>query len=154
VIGPASRSPSLPRPRHPGDVVAEVVQYLYKEGKVVFNREAARDAHPGGRHAHLQEARGENDGQGRIHRAVCTGDVKLVKGSRTVTCETATYEEATTRVTCTGNPVLKDGESVMRGRGPGLRPGRRPGHPDGRQGNHRSAAGLELAPRKRKEPVP
>jgi lipopolysaccharide export system protein LptA len=57
----------------------------------------------------------ENDEAGRIRRAVCTGDVRLVRGSRVVTCETATYEEKTSRVTCAGNPVLRDGDNVMRG---------------------------------------
>jgi lipopolysaccharide export system protein LptA len=32
-----------------------------------------------------------------------------------VTCETATFEEKAARVTCAGNPVLRDGENVMRG---------------------------------------
>jgi lipopolysaccharide export system protein LptA len=41
--------------------------------------------------------------------------VRLVRGTRVVTCETATYEEKTSRVTCAGSPVLRDGENVMRG---------------------------------------
>ena len=102
-------------PSPPVTVVAEEVQYLYKEGKVVFTgkplvtltREDARLT--------CRKLVAENDAAGKIRKATCTGDVKLVRGSRVVTCETATYEERTARVTCTGNPVLRDGENVMRG---------------------------------------
>jgi lipopolysaccharide export system protein LptA len=96
-------------------VDAEEVQYLYKEGKVVFTgkplvRLTREDAV-----LTCRKLVAENDAEGRIRRATCTGDVKLTRGTRTVTCDTATYEEKIARVTCTGNPVLRDGESVMRG---------------------------------------
>jgi lipopolysaccharide export system protein LptA len=57
----------------------------------------------------------DNDDQGRIRRAVCTGDVTLTRGERVATCQTAVFEEASSRVVCTGSPVLRDGRSVMRG---------------------------------------
>ena len=57
----------------------------------------------------------DNDEQGRIEKAVCTGDVRLVQGERTVTCEKATFVDKLSRVFCVGNPVLHDGKSVMRG---------------------------------------
>ena len=99
----------------PVTVDAAEVEYLYKERKVVFtgkpfvtlSREDARLT--------CRKLVAENDAEGRIRKATCTGDVKLVRGTRTVTCETATYEEAGSRLTCTGDPVLRDGESVMRG---------------------------------------
>ena len=57
----------------------------------------------------------EMDAAGQISRATCEGDVKLTRGERVVTCETATFENAAARVTCDGSPVLRDGASVVRG---------------------------------------
>jgi lipopolysaccharide export system protein LptA len=96
-------------------VDAEEVQYLYKERKVVFTgkplvRLTREDAV-----LTCRKLVAENDEQGRIRQAVCSGDVKLTRGTRVVTCETATFEEKAARVTCAGSPVLKDGENVMRG---------------------------------------
>ena len=50
--------PRGPPPSPPVTVDAEEVQYLYKERQGRLHREAARDAHPGGRRAHLPQARG------------------------------------------------------------------------------------------------
>lgn len=102
-------------PSPPVTVVAEEVQYLYKEGKVVFTGKPMVTLTREDATLTCRKLVAENDGEGRIRRAVCTGDVKLTRGTRVITCETATYEERTARVTCTGSPVLKDGESVMRG---------------------------------------
>jgi lipopolysaccharide transport protein LptA len=55
----------------------------------------------------------ENDEAGVIRRATCEGDVKLTRADREVTCALATYEAATGKVVCHGDPVLKDGESVI-----------------------------------------
>jgi lipopolysaccharide export system protein LptA len=56
----------------------------------------------------------ENDEQGAIRRATCEGDVKLTRADREVTCARAVYEAATGKVVCQGDPVLKDGASVIR----------------------------------------
>jgi lipopolysaccharide export system protein LptA len=102
-------------PSPPVTVDAEEVQYLYKERKVVFTgkplvRLTREDAV-----LTCRKLVADNDDQGRIRQAVCSGDVKLTRGTRVVTCETATFEEKAARVTCAGNPVLRDGESVMHG---------------------------------------
>jgi lipopolysaccharide export system protein LptA len=99
----------------PVSVDAEEVQYLYKEGKVVFTgrplvRLTREDAV-----LTCRKLVAENDEQGRIRQAVCSGDVTLTRGTRVVTCDTATFVEKAARVTCAGNPVLRDGETVMRG---------------------------------------
>jgi lipopolysaccharide export system protein LptA len=96
-------------------VDAEEVQYLYREGKVVFTGKPLVTLTREDAKLTCRKLVAENDAAGKIRKATCTGDVKLVRGTRVVTCETATYEERTARVTCTGNPVLRDGESVMRG---------------------------------------
>ena len=57
-----------------------------------------------------------NDDQGRIARAVCSGDVRLVRGTRIITCDTGTYEDAASRVVCVGSPVvLRDGATEAKG---------------------------------------
>ena len=141
-------------PSPPVTVVAEVVQYLYKEGKVVFTGKPLVTLTREDATLTCRKLVAENDGQGRIRRAVCTGDVKLVKGSRTVTCETATYEEKSARVTCTGNPVLKDGDSVMRGEVLAYDLADDRATLTAAKGTLVPQPGLELPNRKKKEPAP
>lgn len=59
---------------------------------------------------------GDNDASGQLARATCEGDVKLVRATRTVTCERALYDRDAARVICEGNPVLRDGETEARGK--------------------------------------
>jgi lipopolysaccharide export system protein LptA len=141
-------------PSSPVTVIAEEVQYLYKEGKVVFTGKPLVTLTREDATLTCRKLVAENDGAGRIRRAVCTGDVKLVKGTRTVTCETAAYEEATTRVTCTGNPVLKDGESVMRGEVLAYDLADDRATLTAAKGTIVPQPGMELAPRRKKEPSP
>ena len=96
----------------------------------------------------------ENDDQGRIRQAVCSGDVKLTRGTRVVTCETATFEEKAARVTCAGNPVLRDGESVMRGDVLVYDLAGDQATLSGAKGVIVPPPGAELGPRKRKEAAP
>ncbi len=57
----------------------------------------------------------KNDAQGQIAQATCTGDVRFTRGTRLVTCERATFDNAAARIVCEGNPVLHDGPSEARG---------------------------------------
>jgi lipopolysaccharide export system protein LptA len=59
---------------------------------------------------------GDNDASGQLARATCEGDVKLVRSTRTVTCERALYDREAARIVCEGNPVLRDGETEARGK--------------------------------------
>ncbi len=102
-------------PSPPVTVDAEEVQYLYKERKVVFTGKPLVTLTREDAVLTCRKLVAENDEQGRIRKAICSGDVKLTRGTRTVTCQTATFEEKAARVTCSGNPVLRDGENVMRG---------------------------------------
>ena len=102
-------------PPVPIQVDADEVHYQYREKKVLFVgkplvRLTREDAV-----LTCKRLVAENDEQGRLEKAVCTGEVRLVRGERVVTCEKATYEERSARVVCTGNPELRDGKSVMRG---------------------------------------
>ncbi len=141
-------------PSPPVTVVAEEVQYLYKEGKVVFTGKPLVTLTREDATLTCRKLVAENDAQGRIQRAVCTGDVKMVKGTRIVTCETATYEEKSARVTCTGNPVLKDGESVMRGEVLAYDLADDRATLTAAKGTIVPKPGMDLAPRKKKESAP
>jgi lipopolysaccharide export system protein LptA len=57
----------------------------------------------------------KNDERGQVAHAVCTGDVRLVRGLKTVTCERATFENAAGTVVCEGDPVLHDGPTEAHG---------------------------------------
>jgi lipopolysaccharide export system protein LptA len=141
-------------PSPPVTVVAEEVQYLYKEGKVVFTGKPLVTLTREDATLTCRKLVAENDGEGRIRRATCTGDVRLTRGTRIVTCETAVYEEKTARVTCTGNPVLKDGESVMRGEVLAYDLGDDRATLTAAKGTIIPQPGTELAPRRKKEPAP
>jgi lipopolysaccharide export system protein LptA len=141
-------------PSPPVTVVAEQVQYLYKEGKVVFTGKPMVTLTREDATLTCRKLVAENDGEGRIRRAVCTGDVKLTRGTRVITCETATYEERTARVTCTGNPVLKDGESVMRGEVLAYDLADDRATLTAAKGTIVPQPGLDLTPGRKKEPAP
>jgi len=104
-----------PAPPVPVQVDADEVHYQYRDRKVLFVgkplvRLTREDAV-----LTCKRLVADNDDQGKLEKAVCTGDVRLVRGERTVTCERATFVEKTAVVVCTGNPVLHDGKSVMHG---------------------------------------
>ncbi len=100
--------------RPPIHVDAERVQVLYKQHRVVFLGRPVRLT----REDAVLTCRklvADNDAQGRIRRAVCTGEVRLTRGQRVATCDTAVFDAGTSTVVCTGRPELRDGKSVMRG---------------------------------------
>ena len=99
----------------PIQVDADEVHYQYKEHKVLFVGKPLVRLTRDDAVLTCRRLVAENDDQGRLQKAVCTGDVRLARGGRTVTCEKATFEERSNRVVCTGNPELRDGETVMRG---------------------------------------
>lgn len=104
-----------PRERPPVHVDADQVQVLYKQRRVVFLgkplvRLTREDAV-----LTCKKLVADNDAQGRIRRAVCTGEVRLTRGERVATCEVATFDAQASTVVCTGNPELRDGKTVMRG---------------------------------------
>lgn len=109
----APRPPAAERP--PVHVDADQVQVLYKQRRVVFLgkplvRLTREDAV-----LTCRKLVADNDAQGRIRRAVCTGEVRLTRGEKVVTCEVATFDAQASTVVCTGSPELHDGRTVMRG---------------------------------------
>ena len=53
--------------------------------------------------------RAQLDDAEKVKEATCEGEVRFERGDKVVTCEKATYEEAVSRLTCEGKPVLKSG---------------------------------------------
>lgn len=107
------RAPAKERP--PVHVDADQVQVLTRQRRVVFLgkplvRLTREDAV-----LTCRKLVADNDAQGRIRRAVCTGEVRLVRGERVATCESATFDAQASTVVCTGSPELRDGQTVMRG---------------------------------------
>ena len=110
--------PAAKRP--PVRIDAEEVRYSYKERTITFVGRPTVKLTREDATLLCSQVVGENDADGRISRATCTGDVKLVRGTRTVTCDTAVYVESTASVTCRGaagrNVILNDGPSTVAGK--------------------------------------
>jgi lipopolysaccharide export system protein LptA len=84
------------------------VTFTGKDGKpVVMTRDDARLA--------CQKLVARTDEAGQIVGAVCSGDVRLTRGTKLVTCDRATYDGAASRIVCEGNPVLREGGSEAHG---------------------------------------
>lgn len=109
--------PAAKRP--PVRIDAEEVRYSYRERTVTFVGRPTVKLTREDATLLCSQVVGENDAEGRIARATCTGDVKLTRGARVVTCGSAVYVEATAQVTCRGvegKPVvLNDGPSTVAG---------------------------------------
>jgi lipopolysaccharide export system protein LptA len=117
LLAAAVAAPSVP-PRAravPVQVHARSVEYRYKERRTVMIGDPLVTLTREDATLVCREASAEMDAAGRIERARCDGDVKLTRGERVVTCEHARFEAASGRVTCEGNPELRDGASIVRG---------------------------------------
>ena len=111
----AGDRPALPAGGGPVRGDAEEVRYLYRTRQGVFSGKPHVRLTRDGMELTCRKLVADNDEQGRISRAVCSGEVRLVRGPRVVTCETATYEDAAGRGTCEGSPELRDGSTTARG---------------------------------------
>jgi lipopolysaccharide export system protein LptA len=100
--------------RTPVVVDADDVHYAFQKHEVTFTGAPVKLTKDG---AVLTCRRlvARTDEGGRIASAICSGDVRLARGERVVTCDKATYDDAQERIVCDGNPVLKDGPSEARG---------------------------------------
>ncbi len=84
------------------------VTFTGKEGKpVTMTRDDTRLA--------CQRLVARTDEAGQIVAAVCSGDVRLTRGTKVVTCDRATFDGPANRVVCEGNPVLREGASEAHG---------------------------------------
>jgi lipopolysaccharide export system protein LptA len=103
----------------PVRIDAEEVRYSYKDRTITFVGKPVVKLTRDDATLLCSQVVGENDADGKIARATCTGDVKLVRGTRTVTCGVAVFVESTGSVTCRGaagrTVLLTDGPSTVAG---------------------------------------
>jgi lipopolysaccharide export system protein LptA len=112
----APRGTGAPRTAGEGPVRvdADEVHYAFQRREVVFTGKPVVLTRQDARLT-CERLVAKNDERGQIAHAVCSGDVRFVRGERLVTCERATYDAAAARLVCEGNPVLRDGPSEARG---------------------------------------
>jgi lipopolysaccharide export system protein LptA len=111
---PAPASVTLGQPSSPVRVDAAQVHYAFQRREVIFTGKPVTLTRDDAVLTCLKLV-AKNDEAGQISTATCQGDVKFVRGERTVTCDTATFENAAARVTCEGNTVLRDRGTEARG---------------------------------------
>jgi lipopolysaccharide export system protein LptA len=100
----------------PVRVDADEVHYAFQKREMTFTGKEAKPVTMTRDDARLscRKLVARTDDAGQIVSATCSGDVRLVRGPRTVTCDRATFEAASERVVCEGNPVLRDAGSEVR----------------------------------------
>jgi lipopolysaccharide export system protein LptA len=103
-------------PATPVRVEADEVHYAFQKREMTFTGKDAKPVTMTRADARLtcRKLVARTDDAGQIVSATCTGDVRLLRGPRVVTCDRATFDAATERVVCEGNPVLKDAASEVR----------------------------------------
>jgi lipopolysaccharide export system protein LptA len=100
----------------PVRVDADEVHYAFQKHEMTFTGKDAKPVTMTRADARLscRKLVARTDDGGQIVSAACTGDVRFTRGDRVVTCDRATFDAATERVVCEGNPVLKDAASEVR----------------------------------------
>ena len=100
----------------PVHVDADEVRYAYQKREVTFTGKGGKPVTMTRDDAKLtcRKLVWKTDDAGQIVTAACAGDVRFTRGARVVTCDHATFEAALDRVTCEGDPVLRDGDSEVR----------------------------------------
>lgn len=101
--------------RGPVRVDADEAQYAFQRREVTFSGRKPVVLTRDDATLTCRKIVAKTDEGGQIVSASCSGDVRFVRGARTVTCDQATFEETAERVVCLGNCVLKDAGSEARG---------------------------------------
>lgn len=110
-------SPAAEKSATPVRVDAENVVYAFQKREVTFTGKDGKPVTMIRDDARLacQKLVAKTDEAGQIVSATCSGDVRLTRGTKLVTCERATFDGKANRVVCEGNPVLKEAGSEARG---------------------------------------
>lgn len=108
---------AAPAETAPVRVVADEVLYAFQKREVTFLGTAEKPVTMKRDDATLtcRKLVARTDEAGQIVTAACSGDVRLARGARVVTCDRAVFETALDRVTCEGSPVLRDAGTEARG---------------------------------------
>jgi lipopolysaccharide export system protein LptA len=110
---PAPSSDALRR--GPVRVDADEVQYAFQKREVTFSGQRPVTLTRDDATLTCRRIVAVTDEAGQILTATCTGDVRFTRAPRTVTCDHATFENATDRVVCEGNAVLRDAGTEAHG---------------------------------------
>ena len=105
---PGLAGPPGLRPDKPVRMDAEEVRFSWKTRQVVVVGKPFVTLLHDDATLTCRKLTGENDPAGQLRVATCEGEVRLLRGDRTVTCDRAVYDRPAARVVCTGNPVLRD----------------------------------------------
>jgi lipopolysaccharide export system protein LptA len=98
----------------PVKVDADAYRYRIKERQTEFTGNPVRMTR-GDAVLTCKRLMAQNDEAGKIVTASCQGDVRFERGGNTITCEKATFDNPRSRLTCEGNPVLRNGATVAKG---------------------------------------
>jgi lipopolysaccharide export system protein LptA len=100
----------------PVHVDADEVHYAFQKREVTFTGKDGKPVTMTRDDAKLtcRKLVAKTDDAGQIVTAACAGDVRFTRGPRVVTCDRATFDAALDRVTCEGDPVLRDGSSEVK----------------------------------------
>jgi lipopolysaccharide export system protein LptA len=115
LAAPPARATEAVSRRAPVRVDADEVQYAFQKHQVVFSGKRPVVLTRDDATLTCRKIVALTDDAGQIVTATCTGDVRLARGTRLVTCDHATFHESDEQVICEGNPVLKDGGSEAKG---------------------------------------
>jgi len=117
LAGAAAPAGEAARTTTPVRVDAENVVYAFQKREVTFTGKDGKPVTMTRDDARLncQRLVAKTDDAGQIVGAVCSGDVRLTRGAKVVTCDRATYDGPTSRVVCEGNPILREGGSEAHG---------------------------------------
>ena len=115
-VPPSKAQPGAGAKPVPAHVTADVIRYNWSTRKVTMVGKPFVTLTRLDMVLTCRRLLGDNDAAGQLARATCEGDVKLVRGTRIVTCEHAQYDRDAARIVCEGNPVLRDGETEARGK--------------------------------------
>jgi lipopolysaccharide export system protein LptA len=97
----------------PVDIRSETLTVFHKDrygifkGKVVADRKDVQ--------LYCDELRAEYDEGGQVQRLVCSGKVRVIMGHKEARGAKAVFENEKELITMTGDPMLIDGEDVMKG---------------------------------------
>lgn len=89
-------------------VSADKVRYIFPKHQIEYSGNPVRLTR-GDATLTCKRLRAQLDEAEQVQQATCEGDVRFERGERVVTCAKATYEEAASRLTCEGKPVIQSG---------------------------------------------
>lgn len=105
-------APSLTRlPATGGGTVtisAEKVRYIFPRHRIEYTGNPVRLTR-GDAVLTCKRLGAQLDEADQVQTATCEVDVRFVRADKVVTCEKATYDEAASRLTCEGKPVIHSG---------------------------------------------